>query len=61
MFSMVGRDKLELRRLKRFAVDALPSESVLRHVILEEPDEMEPEVFLAKMSTWLLIAKLELG
>jgi hypothetical protein len=61
MCGMVGPNKVVLSRLKRFAVDALPSESILRHVILEEPDQMDPEVFLAKMSTWLLIAKLGLG
>lgn len=58
---MVGQNRVVLRRLKRFAVDKLPSESLLRLVILEEPDELDVAAFLAKMGTWLLIAKEEFG
>ncbi len=61
MFGMVGQNKVVLRRLKRFAFNDLPSKSVLRLVLLEEPDEMDVAAFLAKMGTWLLIAKQEFG
>ncbi len=61
MFGMVGQNKVVLRRLKRFAFNDLPSKSVLRLVLLEEPDEMDVAAFLPKMGTWLLIAKQEFG
>ncbi len=57
----MGQRKVALRGLKQFASDSLPSESLLRHLILTEPDEMETLAFLAKMDTWLRIAKRELG
>ncbi len=60
MCCRVGQRKVALRGLKQFASDSLPPESLLRHLILTELDEMETLTFLAKMDTWLRIAKREL-
>jgi len=34
-------------------------ESILTKVLLSEPDDMAPEVFLAKVATWLNIINTE--
>ncbi len=57
----MGQGKVVIRQLKRFAAERLPSESLLRHIILTEPDEIDALSFLAKLETWLMVAQRELG
>jgi hypothetical protein len=45
---------INLRKLKREFSEKFPN-SELTAVILKEPDEIAPEEFLAKVSTWLAI------
>ena len=52
-------NKLDVRRLKDFALKALPKDSKLRTLILSEKDEISVEEFLAKVSIWLKLLTLE--
>ncbi|MBO3800175.1 MAG: hypothetical protein FGF52_03885 [Candidatus Brockarchaeota archaeon] len=52
-------NKLDMRRLKDFALKSLPEDSKLKALILSEKDEISVEEFLAKMSVWLKLLALE--
>lgn len=52
--------KTNIRRLKKFAMNKLPTNSGLRDVILVEKDELSREEFLAKMDIWLNLFKKEI-
>jgi hypothetical protein len=41
--------------LRRFVLEKLPKESVLREVILSEKEELTAEEFIAKMEVWLVL------
>jgi len=45
--------------IKRFAERNLPSDSILRHLLLEEKDRMDRSEFLAKMDLWLRLFRME--
>jgi len=49
---------VHLEQLKRFAL-GLPPSSTLRSVLLAERDTLTMDEFLAKMETWLRLARLE--
>jgi len=51
--------KLNLRRLKGFALERLPKGSALRDVILAEKDEIGIDEFLAKIDVWLKLLRRE--
>lgn len=51
--------KVNLGRLKRFALESLPDRSILRALLLEEPDELSLDVFLAKLDIWLRLSRIE--
>lgn len=50
---------LDFRALNTFALEKLPKTSVLRDVILIEPDSLSAADFLAKVPIWLRLADLE--
>ncbi len=50
---------IDIRRLKRFAVENLPSYSQLRIVLLSERDQLKVNDFLAKMDIWITLLNLE--
>ena len=50
--------KVNLGRLKGFALESLPEHSILRALLLAEPDELEVAEFLAKMDVWLKLLKV---
>ena len=49
---------VRLEQLKRFAL-GLPPSSTLRSILLAEKDYLRADEFLAKMDTWLRLARLE--
>jgi hypothetical protein len=46
-------NRIDLRKLKTFAIEKLPIKSPLRDVLLSERDEMQTEEFIHKLSVWL--------
>ncbi len=48
-------DAIDIRPLKRLASERLSEGSVLRRVLLLEPDFMSPAAYSAKLGTWLAI------
>jgi len=50
---------IDIRRLKRFAVESLPSNSRLRFVLLSERDQLPAVDFLAKMDVWMRLLNIE--
>jgi len=53
------RFKADLRPLKDYARNELPTDSILRAVIVTEPDELDPEVFLRKVPLWTKLLRRE--
>jgi hypothetical protein len=52
---------VNIHPLKRTAAKILPDDSILRRVLLSEPDEMRPSDYLAKLGTWLAILEEEIA
>lgn len=50
---------MDVRPLKALATERLAEGSVLRGVLLTEPDSMPTEDFVAKLGTWLAILREE--
>lgn len=50
---------LNIRAIKDWAARNLPDDSVLRSVIVSEPDELTMEAYFAKMDIWLKLVKRE--
>ena len=44
---------VSIKRLKEFALERLPADSVLRDLILGEDDDIQPEDYCVKTSVWL--------
>ncbi|MBC7219225.1 MAG: hypothetical protein H5T49_03730 [Hadesarchaea archaeon] len=51
-----GSRKVSLRLLKQFAAE-LPASALLRELLLNEPDELEPWEFLGRLSVWLQLSR----
>lgn len=51
--------RLDMRRLKDFALKTLPEDSKLRILLLSEKDELSVEEFVAKVGIWLKLLTLE--
>lgn len=56
---IVRERKVNMGRLKQFALENLPTESPLRNVLLSEADQLSARDFLAKMDLWLKLLSLE--
>ena len=50
---------VDIKSLKDWAQQKLEPKSALRGLILSEPQEMDAGSFLAKVQTWLLLARNE--
>ncbi len=50
---------IDIRRLKRYAVENLPNYSRLRIVLLSERDQLTAMDFLAKMDVWMMLLNIE--
>ncbi len=48
---------IDIRPLKALAAERLASDSVLKRVLLTEPDSMPADDYLAKLGTWLAILR----
>ena len=63
MMTMPGnsdnQNRLDIKRLKKWAEDSLPLNSTLRAVLLQEKDTMDTNEFLGKASTWTKLARIE--
>jgi hypothetical protein len=46
---------IDIRSLKTLATEILPNGSILRAVLIREPDILSPHDFVAKLGTWLEI------
>lgn len=49
----------DLRPFKEFARSELPPHSTLRAIVLVEPDEMDPQIFLRKVPLWTRLLRKE--
>lgn len=50
---------IDIRSLKTLATEILPNGSILREVLIREPDILSPHDFIAKLGTWLEILDAE--
>jgi hypothetical protein len=45
--------KVNIEKLKEFALDKLPRNSALREVLISEEDELDVKIFMARLPVWL--------
>ena len=57
----VGVKAVDVRSLKRWAVEALPRSSQLRAVLQMEEDSVCVEEYVARIPVWLALLDLEFG
>ncbi len=50
---------VDIRSLKRLAARILPNDSILRKVLLSEPDSLDARDYLAKLGTWQALLREE--
>jgi hypothetical protein len=50
---------VDVRPLKRLAARVLLTDSLLRKVLMSEPDEMEASEYIAKLGTWQALLREE--
>jgi hypothetical protein len=53
--------KLNIRRLKDFAITKIPKNWVLREILIAETTELEVSTFLARLPIWLQLSALKRG
>ena len=59
---LMSKGKIDISRLKKFAIESLPKDWALREVLLsEESDELDIHVFLARLPVYLKLARLNQG
>jgi hypothetical protein len=51
--------RVNMNKLKEFAISNLPEGSRLREILLAEKDEVDPEEFIAKVGIWLKLLRME--
>ena len=56
---VLAQSRVDVRPLKALASEKLAEGSILRGVLLSEPDSMPAGDYLAKVSTWLAILREE--
>ena len=54
-------DKLKLKALKEFVLKKLPTGSLVRGLILSEPDEIPREEYVVKFKVWATLLNKELA
>ena len=50
---------VDTRPLKQFATENLPLNSVLRTILVSEPDSIDREEFLTKIGVWLKLIRFD--
>jgi hypothetical protein len=53
----MSKIKVNMCRLKNFASEKLPKNWLLYDIILSEKDEMDVNIFLARLPVWLRLSK----
>ncbi|MCD6241332.1 hypothetical protein J7K27_07440 [Candidatus Bathyarchaeota archaeon] len=57
----MNNGKVNIRSLRKFVDETFPRNSVLRELILGEPDQINVQEFLTKMKIWLRLLRMESG
>jgi len=55
------RGRVNIGRLRKFALEELPRNWVLREVLITEDEEIDVSTFLARMPLWLRLSALRAG
>jgi hypothetical protein len=56
-----AKGRVNISRLRKFAIEELPRNWVLREVLIAEDEEVELSVFLARVPLWLRLSTLRGG
>ena len=56
---LASTGRVDMQKLKMFALEKLPIKSSLRDVLLCERDEMQADEFIHKLSIWLKLCRRE--
>jgi hypothetical protein len=48
---------VNIKKLKEFAIHKLPKNSVLRDILISEEDELDINIFLARLPVWLKLSR----
>jgi hypothetical protein len=51
------RNKINMKPIKAFAFEKIPETWILREILLCEDDQLNVEVFLARLPIWLRLTK----
>jgi len=51
------KGKVNIRPLKDFASEILPKDWVLKHILVNELDQLDGSEFCAKIEVWLKLAR----
>jgi hypothetical protein len=51
--------KINIRKLKDFALEKFPRHFILRELLLDEREELSVAEFLSKLDLWLKLLKIE--
>jgi hypothetical protein len=57
----VSRTKVDMTRLKAFAMEKLPQDWPLREILLSESNDLDISTFLARLPVYLKLARLNQG
>lgn len=57
--SMKQRKMVNIRSLKDFVTEELPSSSMLRRIVLQEKDSISARSFIVKMGMWIKVMREE--
>lgn len=50
-------NRINIKRLKRFALEKLPRDSALRDILLFEEDELDLVTFIERIPIWLRLGR----
>ena len=51
--------KVNIKKMKEFALSSLPEGSVLKRILLSEKEEVDAYEFVVKVSVWLELLKMD--
>jgi len=57
----MSETKINIRRLKNFAITQLRNDWPLREILIAENEEIEVSTFLARLPVWLQLSTLKRG
>jgi hypothetical protein len=52
---------VNIKKLKEFVLEKLPKNSALREILISEEDELDINVFLARLPVWLKLSRFLKG